>query len=142
MKVKVKVKVFESERFAQVYYGGKVKLLPSGSLWLSPRPQRRLVRNVLLRHFLKSLTFLRTKELLGHRWKVLSTALLASEWLPKDLSDLPQLCVLLFENHSENNTLAPHDHPLARGPIDALDHPNFLFGCSSGVNNLTEQSLP
>ena len=47
-----------------------------------------------------------------------------------------------FENHSENNTLVPHDHPLARGPIDALDHPNFLFGCSFAVNDLNKQSLP
>ena len=73
----MKVKVFVSQRLVLVYYGGKVKVLPSGFLWLSPRPQRRLVRNVLLRHFLKSLTFLRTKELLGHRLKVLSRALLA-----------------------------------------------------------------
>ena len=47
----MKVKVFVSQRFVHVYCGGKVKVLPSGSLWLSPQPQRRLVRNVLLKTF-------------------------------------------------------------------------------------------
>ena len=61
--VKVKVKVFVSQRFAHVYYGGKVKVLPSGSLWLSPQPQRRLVRNVLLNTFSEIFDFSTDKRI-------------------------------------------------------------------------------